>query len=116
MRAVTLSILACAVALSGCSAAEERTGEVERVTIDMAEPEAAESEYAFTEEAADASAEALETSADTGSSPIPVSVPQIAYTYTYGFRIAADAIAPLQQRHADLCRPILADDGGDGGP
>lgn len=29
--------------------------------------------------------------------------PQIAYTYSYGFRLAGDAIAPLQQRHADLC-------------
>jgi hypothetical protein len=29
--------------------------------------------------------------------------PQIAYVFDYGFRLAAKAIAPLQQRHADLC-------------
>lgn len=103
MRAVTFSILACAVALSGCSTAEEQAGEVQRATVDMAESAAPESEYAFAEEAADASADSVESAADTGSAPIPVSVPQIAYTYTYGFRIAADAIAPLQQNHADLC-------------
>lgn len=34
---------------------------------------------------------------------IPVSLPKIAYAFTYGFRLAGDAIAPLQQKHADLC-------------
>jgi hypothetical protein len=29
--------------------------------------------------------------------------PQIAYAYAYGFRLPAKTIAPLQQRHADLC-------------
>ncbi len=32
-----------------------------------------------------------------------VSIPQIAYTYTYGYRIAATEIPLVQKAHADLC-------------
>ena len=34
---------------------------------------------------------------------IPVSLPKMAYVFDYGFRLAGEAIAPLQQKHADLC-------------
>ena len=34
---------------------------------------------------------------------IPMTLPKMAYVFDYGFRLAADAIAPLQQKHADLC-------------
>jgi hypothetical protein len=34
---------------------------------------------------------------------IPVGLPQVAYLYTYGFRLAGETIPKLQQRHADLC-------------
>ena len=34
---------------------------------------------------------------------IPVSLPKMAYLMNYGFRLAGDAIAPLQQQHADMC-------------
>jgi hypothetical protein len=34
---------------------------------------------------------------------IPVGLPQIAYVYSYGFRLAGESIPKLQQRHADLC-------------
>jgi len=37
------------------------------------------------------------------SGEIPVGLPQIAYVFTYGFRIAGAEIPALQQRHADLC-------------
>lgn len=30
-------------------------------------------------------------------------LPKIAYVYSYGYRLAADAISPLQRRHADYC-------------
>ena len=33
---------------------------------------------------------------------IPVSLPKMAYLMNYGFRLAGDAIAPLQQQHADM--------------
>lgn len=34
---------------------------------------------------------------------IPVGMPQIAYVFSYGFRVAGPKIPALQQRHADLC-------------
>jgi len=34
---------------------------------------------------------------------IPVGMPQIAYVFTYGYRVPGDRIPALQQRHADLC-------------
>lgn len=39
----------------------------------------------------------------TASAEIPVGLPQIAYVFTYGYRIAGTQIPMLQQRHADLC-------------
>ncbi|WP_336986052.1 DUF4349 domain-containing protein [Altererythrobacter aquiaggeris] len=37
---------------------------------------------------------------------MPVSAPKIAYIYDYGFRISAEEIAPLQQKHADMCEAM----------
>lgn len=34
---------------------------------------------------------------------LPVSLPQLAYTYDYNWRLAAPEIGPLQRRHASLC-------------
>ena len=34
---------------------------------------------------------------------ISVSMPQVAYTYSYGFRVAANLIRPMQEKHADMC-------------
>ncbi len=34
---------------------------------------------------------------------IPVGLPQIAYLYSYGYRVPGSKIPALQQRHADLC-------------
>lgn len=49
-------------------------------------------------------------SADSGGVPatdaIPVSVPQIAYSYTLGYRLPASAIAGAQQAHLDLCNKL----------
>jgi hypothetical protein len=57
------------------------------------------------------------------SGEIPVSLPQIAYVFTYGFRLPGASIPALQQRHADLCeskgphicRIIAMDQSGDEG-
>ena len=32
-----------------------------------------------------------------------VSMPQVAYTYSYGFRVPAKLIRPMQEKHADMC-------------
>jgi hypothetical protein len=49
-----------------------------------------------------------ESSADIRIAPaaIPQSAPKIAYIYSYGFRVPADRIAPMQQRHADMCEAL----------
>ena len=33
----------------------------------------------------------------------PAALPQIAYTYSFGFRLPSNAVADLQERHLDLC-------------
>jgi hypothetical protein len=38
-----------------------------------------------------------------GAGDIPVTLPKMAYLFDYGFRLAGEAIAPLQQQHADMC-------------
>lgn len=67
-------------------------------------------DFGFTEAMADEESEASgrvasvdleEPAAETGE--IPVSQPQIAYRYGFGFRVDTDHMAGLQQTHADLC-------------
>jgi hypothetical protein len=77
---------------------------------------ASEDQYA-SEEAADATAGPAvamseESSADAGPSAIDgrpqiqLSLPKMAYVFDYGFRLTADAIAPLQRKHADMCEAL----------
>lgn len=75
--------LAALSALAGCSSQESA------MQMDAAE-EAAEA-------ATDAGGEA------PGSGEIKVSLPQIAYTYRYGYRVPAESLAGVQQKHADYC-------------
>lgn len=35
---------------------------------------------------------------------VAVSIPRIAYTYSYTFRLATDRLGPVQERHLELCR------------
>lgn len=37
---------------------------------------------------------------------IPISVPQVAYSYTLGYRLPAGAVAAAQQAHLDLCNRL----------
>lgn len=46
------------------------------------------------------------TSDGVGTSAIPVAVPQIAYSFTLGYRLPAAAIAGAQQAHIDLCNRL----------
>ena len=39
----------------------------------------------------------------SATSPVPVGMPQVAYTYAYGFRVPATIIRPMQEKHADMC-------------
>ncbi|QZD93331.1 DUF4349 domain-containing protein [Qipengyuania xiapuensis] len=39
----------------------------------------------------------------SATSEVPVGMPQVAYTYAYGFRVAPNLIRPMQEKHADMC-------------
>lgn len=94
---MSLAGAAALALLAGCS---ERTG---RSTGSEAVEEVSEA-------AADAEIAANEAGGGNGSdSPLPdlgalpVSMPKLAYVYTYAYRLAGEEIGPLQRRHADLC-------------
>ena len=90
-RSSLLLVSASALALAACSdnTASETTEAI--TTADIAEEPAMEASTA------DSAAEA------SSSTDIPTAAPKIAYVYSYGFRVERDAIAPLQERHADMC-------------
>lgn len=91
MRKSLISIGALALILSACS--ETQNMEAEMLAADTAEPA-----LEAIEAAADSSANGDSIEVDDA-----VAAPQIAYRYALGFRLPADAIKPLQERHADLC-------------
>ena len=120
MRTVTIGLLGTALTLSACSGASDEAsyngGKFAGAEAADAVEEAAEvpqSDFGF-KEATEGNAggviapastinvkESVES--DPTGNAIAVSTPQIAYVYDFGFRIGVDAIAPLQQRHANLC-------------
>jgi hypothetical protein len=51
-------------------------------------------------------AEARSDDSTSGTAAIPVTVPQIAYSFTLGYRLPASAIAGAQQAHLDLCNRL----------
>lgn len=90
---------ALALALAACGQSGEMAESVE--TLDI-EAEA----MAPMEEAADVAAETageVDPPSDGIEPDTAVAAPQIAYRYELGFRLPAEAIKPLQERHADLC-------------
>ncbi|MBX7541097.1 DUF4349 domain-containing protein [Qipengyuania sphaerica] len=106
-----------ALALASCGEAN-RSETVEAVTtVDVAEAPAS---YEMVEPMAEMAAapvpppppapplsRAGQTSADTippsATSPVPVGMPQVAYTFAYGFRVSPNLIRPMQEKHADMC-------------
>ncbi|MEP2987675.1 MAG: DUF4349 domain-containing protein [Parasphingorhabdus sp.] len=89
------------LALSGLTACSSETGESmsEYDMVEEAAMEAPESEPAMKQTAlGDAGA----SSTDTGGE-IPVSIPQIAYSYQYGYRLPALEIPKAQKAHVTLC-------------
>lgn len=84
----------------GCSSPERYAEESSVENLAVSEPPAS-----GTSKEGGPAADASETQDEKSiaASEIPVSIPQIAYVYSYGFRISASEIRPLQQAHADLC-------------
>lgn len=83
---------ASVLALAACSAQEETSMEQADLATNSAESVAASS--------------ATQAQEATGSSPIPVTLPRMAYVFDYGFRLPGAEIAALQMRHADMCEAL----------
>ena len=111
MKRTVFIVAGLAVALTGCGSSESEV--TERVTtVDAAEadswsgsgpapvppPPPPAPDMAISERAQEGSQDIRVAPAD-----IPAAQPKIAYAYHYGFRVPAANIAPVQQRHADLC-------------
>ena len=105
MRQTTFLIsvaLACTT-LTACSEAGFRGAEDTTQAVPV-EPEgqsvfADSEESASAEPVADSDISAIETRPE-----IPITMPRMAYIYDYGFRLEADGISDLQERHADMCQ------------
>ncbi len=69
------------------------------------------SDFAAEEAIADASVERLDTAdgaTEVSGGEIPVSMPQIAYVYSFGFRISGEDMPALQNRHVAICEELGA--------
>lgn len=93
MRKLAKSALfgASLMALAACSQEEGFSGD------DAAAEVASEATSVVTADAAEG---------ETARSPIPVTLPRMAYVFDYGFRLPGDEIAALQMRHADMCEAL----------
>lgn len=125
MRKALLVPLALFLATAGCS---EREQAVERVQAIDISSEAPQNEFGFAEaqeqgilpvQATGADAQSAANSASArarNATDMPTSVPadapiarQIAYAYSWGFRVTAETLPVLQQRHRALCAQMGED-------
>lgn len=111
-----------ALALTSCGEAGSDQAVTENVTsMDIAEPP--QPEYGYSQAMGESSspravsppppppAPPASGSSRAGSmdippsagSPVPVGMPQVAYSYAFGFRVPAALIRPMQEKHADMC-------------
>lgn len=109
------------LALTSCGEPERQERVEQMATVDVAAPadEAPQNEFGFMEamesgpslpsiarsappppRASQIESEPIPPSAST---PLPAGMPQVAYTYAYGFRVAPNLIRPIQEKHADMC-------------
>ena len=93
---------AAALALAACSESSSYETTEAITTADVTEEAAMDIEPPPPPPAAPGADEG--GASETSSLPdIPAAAPKIAYVYSYGFRVAREDIAPLQERHADMC-------------
>ncbi|WP_164116583.1 DUF4349 domain-containing protein [Sphingorhabdus sp. Alg239-R122] len=101
MHRPLLVFTALTLALTSCSDSAiryDRVDEAEQVaTMDITEEEPSQSPPAAFAEDSRAKNEVA------GTNEIKVSLPRIAYTYEYAYRLGSDEISGVQSRHADLC-------------
>lgn len=93
-----LALCALALTIGACGNGERREG--------ISNMYAADSEYGYAEEVAEIERidviPIMEAPSDGEQEPGP-NAPQIAYSYDYGFRVDANDLPVLQQRHVELC-------------
>lgn len=96
--------MAC-MALAACSEAE--MGESAELVHADSEASASMFDEAAAEDAAASGADPVadgDIAAINSRPEIAISLPRMAYVYDYGFRLEAEGIADLQERHADMCQ------------
>lgn len=93
------------LALAACSeSSEDATGNAEYGSEEaVAVADQAVDAIAPAEATTEASPPEAEPFVLPGRPDVPVTLPKMAYVFDYGFRLAGQAIAPLQQQHADMC-------------
>jgi len=96
MKKPLMTALVAALLLGGCNDGSSRN----EAAIDVAE-EMAEDPFLPPEQVSEKLAN--DSAAQTAAGEIPASIPQIAYVYEFGFRIAAPEIPQLQNRHVEMC-------------
>ena len=97
MRKTLIFLTSSALALTACN--EDGGGDA-YASADVAVEEAS---YAEAEAVAVPEESAERSTSTQPSEPSSANAPQIAYRYALGFRLPADAIKPLQTKHADMC-------------
>lgn len=96
-RTFLVGVATVCMALTACSEAEY--GE----TADMTEAMQVDAE--FSDPAVSAEGVSADDIAATPTRPdVAISIPRMAYIYDYGFRLEAEKISDLQERHADMCQ------------
>ncbi len=92
MRAIGLLMLAGCLIVTGCSDSGTPLTKQMVTELEVSEPPAA---YA--------AAPGIVAPSDAKRSPMPAAEPQIAYSYTYGYRIGSGEIDAVQTKHVALC-------------
>ncbi|MEP3224878.1 MAG: DUF4349 domain-containing protein [Parasphingorhabdus sp.] len=95
----TLFAAAALYSLTACAQGGDTAAELDMVDVETAEAAAETSAVGLKKIASSAAA-------DGSTNEIPVSQPQIAYSYDYGFRLPSAEIPKAQQQHIALCNQV----------
>ncbi|VVT19644.1 conserved exported hypothetical protein [Erythrobacter sp. EC-HK427] len=102
-RGLLVGISLACVTLAACSESDNYGESAELTEADATTEAAPEAMFEEGEEIAEQASTAPDTAALETRPDIPITLPRMAYTYDYGFQLDAAEIAPLQERHADMC-------------
>lgn len=97
MRKAITTVSLLSLSLAACSDGGEHAIEYDLAEAEMTEPAS---------DGAESAAKLSSVPADQTAGKIPVSTPQIAYSYDFGFRLPAAEISKVQQAHISLCNSV----------